>query len=257
MKQLSVITISYNSQETIRDTMLSVLKQNYRPLQYVLIDGASQDHTNDIIRELLPEFTAAGIETVHISEPDKGISDAFNKGISRSTGEVIGIINAGDGYADNALREVMAQNWESIDFFCGDILWKDPTNRIEYIRKSSLNWSRLRLEMTVMHPSCFVKKALYDECGMFDVSFRYTMDYDLICRFHRMNKRMAYFPLTVAYVAAGGVSDDSINRIRSEIFRVNRENGVGALSSHLHWKVVKLRRFLASLLKKCKLFFKS
>ena len=93
MKQLSVITISYNSQDTIRETMLSVLNQRYRPLQYILIDGHSTDKTNEIIRELLPAFASAGIETVYLSEPDRGISDAFNKGLSYATGDVSGIIN--------------------------------------------------------------------------------------------------------------------------------------------------------------------
>lgn len=256
MKRLSVITISYNSEDTIRSTMLSVLKQKYRPLQYVLIDGSSKDKTNEIIRELLPEFNNAGIDIVTVSEPDRGISDAFNKGISLSTGDVIGIINSGDSYEENALEKVMQQDWDNIDLLCGDILWIDSANKIEYIRRSSTDWSRLRLEMTVMHPSCFVKKAVYDECGMFDISFRYTMDYDLVCRFHRMNKKLVYIPLTIADVAAGGISDDDIDRTKNEIFSINRLNNVNALYSRLHWKWVKCRRFLAAKLKKKKLFFK-
>lgn len=236
--------------------MLSVLHQSYRPLQYVLIDGSSEDGTNEIIKQLLPEFESAGIDIVYISEPDRGISDAFNKGIAHSTGDVIGIINSGDSYEENVLEKVMQQDWNSIDLLCGDILWKDGANNIEFIRRSSTDWSRLRLEMTIMHPSCFVRKEAYDACGVFDVAFRYTMDYDLVCRFHRMNKKIVYIPLTVAAVAAGGISDDHIDRTKNEIFIINKQNNVSIVHSRLHWKWVKFRRSVASWLKKNNLFFK-
>ena len=244
MIHLSVITISYQSEDTIRDTMLSVLKQNYRPLQYVLIHRDSTDKTEEIINELIPQFESAGIDIVYISEPDQGISDAFNKGIANSNGEVIGILNSGDSYEENILEKVMSYDWNKFDLLCGNILWDDRANGIKYTRKSHIAWWRLRLEMTVMHPSCFVKKSVYDECGLYDLSFKYAMDYDLLCRFHRMNKVFFYVPFIIAHVSAGGISDVDINRTKKEIMLVNKENNVNRLNSELHWLWLKLRHSL-------------
>ena len=92
-EKISIITISYNSKNTIEKTILSILGQSYRPLEYVFVDGGSKDGTINLIKKYIPELEKAGIEVNYKSEPDKGISDAFNKGIQRSSGDIIGIIN--------------------------------------------------------------------------------------------------------------------------------------------------------------------
>lgn len=257
MKRISIITITYNAEATIAETMLSVLEQKYRPLQYILIDGGSTDRTNEMISELMPRFEAAGIDVIAISEPDEGISDAFNKGIGYATGDVIGIINAGDSYACDVLEKVMEIDWDEIDMLCGDVIWKDNDNGLEYVRRSDTNWSKLRFEMSVMHPSCFVKSSTYIECGVFDVSFKYAMDYDLVCRFYRKNRNIKYLPLVIANMRAGGTSDTDIVKIKSEILRINQANHLHKCVSELHWWWLKFRYGLASRLKKSGLFIKS
>lgn len=105
-EKISIITISYNSQKTIEKTILSILGQSYRPLEYVLVDGGSKDGTIELIKKYIPELEKAGIEVNYKSEPDKGISDAFNKGIQRSSGDIIGIINSDDQLMDEALMKI-------------------------------------------------------------------------------------------------------------------------------------------------------
>ena len=256
MKKVSIVTITFNSEDTIKDTMMSVLRQNYRPLQYVLIDGASTDHTYEIIQNMYDNFKNAGIDIISISEPDKGISDAFNKGIKLSYGEVIGIINAGDMYSRDAVSSVMSSDWDNLDFLCGNVLWKDKENELEYIRKSNLKWDKLKYEMTVMHPSCFVKKQAYEECGGFNTDFKYAMDYDLVCRFWRMKRKMLYIPVVLAEMSAGGVSDTSISKIEREIADVNKNNRLTYFQIVTHWQWVRIRHAISSELKKRKLFKK-
>ncbi len=256
MKKLSIITVTYNSEDTIGETMTSVLKQMYRPLQYILIDGESTDRTNKIIRELMPKFETNGIDIVMVSEPDQGISDAFNKGIELAEGEVIGIINAGDSFGNNIFMEIMRVDWDSIDVLCGDILWKDNKNGIEYVRKSNINWDKLKFEMSIMHPSCFVKKSTYIECGVFDISFKYAMDYELLCRIYRKNKNIKYIPLVIAKMEAGGISDTNIKKIKDEILQVNQANHLSKGVSELHWKWLSFRHGLSRQLKKMGLLIK-
>ena len=256
MKKPSIITVTYNSEDTIGETMTSVLKQMYRPLQYILIDGESTDRTNKIIRELMPKFETNGIDIVMVSEPDQGISDAFNKGIELAEGEVIGIINAGDSFGNNIFMEIMRVDWDSIDVLCGDILWKDNKNGIEYVRKSNINWDKLKFEMSIMHPSCFVKKSTYIECGVFDISFKYAMDYELLCRIYRKNKNIKYIPLVIAKMEAGGISDTNIKKIKDEILQVNQANHLSKGVSELHWKWLSFRHGLSRQLKKMGLLIK-
>lgn len=105
-EKISIITISYNSKNTIEKTILSILGQSYRPLEYVFVDGGSKDGTINLIKKYIPELEKAGIEVNYKSEPDHGISDAFNKGIQRSSGDIIGIINSDDQLMDEALVKI-------------------------------------------------------------------------------------------------------------------------------------------------------
>ena len=185
-EKVSIVTISFNSESTIEKTIQSVLSQQYRPLEYVLVDGKSSDGTIEIIEKYIPILLKAGIEVVFKSEPDHGISDAFNKGISRSSGSIIGIINSDDQLSDNALEKVaMAFQDNNIGVVCGDCLWIDTVNNLKYIRKSKMNLQKLKFEMILMHPACFVKKTVYEKYGVFDVNLKYVMDKDLMARFYR------------------------------------------------------------------------
>ena len=162
-EKISIITISYNSKNTIEKTILSILGQSYRPLEYVFVDGGSKDGTINLIKKYIPELEKAGIEVNYKSEPDKGISDAFNKGIQRSSGDIIGIINSDDQLMDEALMKIADAFTPTVDIVCGDCLWIDAERNLQYIRKSKMQLKKLKYEMVLMHPTCFVRRTAYEK----------------------------------------------------------------------------------------------
>ncbi len=225
-EKISIVTITYNSQETVRKTIESVISQKYRPLEYVLVDGGSSDKTEEIISSYFTEFKARGIEYNYKSEHDEGISDAFNKGIDRATGEIIGIINSDDQLEKDVLSVVADKLDANVDVLCGDCLWVDEKKKISYIRKSKLNLDKLKHEMVIMHPTCFVRKRAYEKYGRFDTSLKYCMDKDLMARFYRKGARFKYVPSTISIMAAGGTSDINYKKVFEEGVIVAERNGV-------------------------------
>lgn len=224
-EKISIITISYNSEVTIEKTIKSVLQQSYRPLEYVFVDGGSIDGTIKIIESYLSKLESVGIETNLKSEPDKGISDAFNKGIERATGDIIGIINSDDQLAENAIQKI-ASNIGDSDVICGDCSWIDEENELKYIRKSKMDLDKLKYEMVLMHPTCFVRKSAYNKWGKFDITFKYVMDKELMARFYRNGAKFNYIPEIIAIMAAGGASDANTKKVFDEGIRVATDNGV-------------------------------
>lgn len=225
-EKVSVITISYNSEKTIEKTLQSVLAQSYRPLEYVLVDGGSQDATIGLIEKYIPLFEKKGIEVNFISEPDDGISDAFNKGIARSTGNIIGITNSDDCIADEAIARIVSVFDEETDVVCGDMLWRDETHKLEYVRKSKLDLEKLKYDMVIMHPTCYVTKKAYDRYGVYDVRLNYVMDKDLLARFYRSGAKFKYVSEVLAIVSAGGASDANANKVYEEGIEIAVRNGV-------------------------------
>lgn len=226
-EKVSIITISYNSQKSIEATMCSVLEQTYRPLEYVLVDGGSTDGTIQLIESYIPKFHEAGIETNFKSEPDKGISDAFNKGIERSTGDIIGIINSDDRLSDKQILKKIVDSFDSdCEVICGDILWADEVNNMQYVRKSSMKLKKLKYDMALMHPACFVKKTAYQKYGTFDVEFRYAMDKDLMARFYSNGVKFQRFPEVTTIMSAGGASDENAKKVFQEGVEIGVRNGV-------------------------------
>lgn len=224
-EKISVITISYNSESTIRNTIESVLSQTYRPLEYVIVDGRSSDKTEEIIMSYRARLINSGIEFSYKSESDKGISDAFNKGIKRATGTIIGIINSDDQLAEDALT-VIAESFDaSVDVVCGDCLWIDKANKIEYIRKSKMDLNKLKYRMVLMHPTCFVRKKAYDIYGTFDINLKCVMDKDLLARFYKSGAKFKYVPSVLAIMSAGGVSDLNSQKVIEEGIEVAIKNG--------------------------------
>lgn len=226
-EKISVITISYNSKGTIEKTYQSILDQHYRPLEYVLVDGGSTDGTIELIEKYIPVFQSQGIEVSFKSEKDRGISDAFNKGILRASGEIIGIINSDDQLSQNALEKVeKAFRSKDVGVVCGDCLWVDEVNKLRYIRKSKMNLKKLKFEMVLMHPTCFVRKTMYERYGLFDVSLKYVMDKDLMSRFYRNGVQFKYIPEVLTCMSAGGTSDTNAKRVFDEGILVATRNGV-------------------------------
>ena len=196
---ITIITIVYNGEKHLEQTIRSVLDQNYDHLQYIIIDGGSTDQSVEIIKKYEKKLH------YWISEKDKGISDAFNKGIAKATGEIIGIINADDWYESGALERVGREIGDA-DICFGDIqLWKNE--RKELIQKA--NFKLLNREMTINHPTVFVKKNIYETYGDFDLHYRCAMDYELMLRLKVAKCHFKYLPYTIANMRWGGFSDTS------------------------------------------------
>ena len=248
-EKVSIITISYNSEKTIEKTFQSILKQSYRPLEYVLVDGGSTDGTIDLIKKYIPVFMESGIEVNFKSEPDKGISDAFNKGIERSTGDIIGIINSDDQLMENVLIKIVKTFDQNIDVVCGDCLWLDEKHNLKYIRKSKMQLDKLKYEMVLMHPTCFVRKTSYKKWGCFDIKLKYVMDKDLMARFYRNGAQFKYIPEVVTSMSAGGASDANAKKVFDEGVIVAVRNGVPKWRAVIRSKYKSLRLKLVSILK--------
>lgn len=219
LPKISIITITYNSEKTIENTIKSVINQEYNNLEYVIIDGVSTDNTLNIIKKYTDEINLV------ISEPDEGISDAFNKGIKNSTGEIIGIINSDDLLLPGALQ-IIAENYsKEIDVYRGNtIIWDDITDeKIKVI--PTMKFSKYKLSHNVCHQSTFVNKSAYTKWGVFKTNYKYMMDGDLLIRFTQNKAVMKYINQDLAVFRLGGVTDssflDKISEIESTVIDNN------------------------------------
>jgi glycosyltransferase involved in cell wall biosynthesis len=194
---VSIITIVYNGEKNIEKTIKSVINQTYRNVEYIIIDGGSTDSTINIINKYRNEIDLV------ISEADNGISDAFNKGLRRVSGEIIGIINADDWYDEDAIEKVV-RSIKNVDIVYGDLrLWKK--DKLDFVLKG--DHRHLEQEMTLNHPTVFVRKKWYDQFGLFDEAYKCAMDYDIMLRFKVNNCLFGYIPEVLANMQWGGFSD--------------------------------------------------
>lgn len=208
--RFSVVSICYNAEKEISDTMKSVLAQTYcGDMEYIIVDGASGDKTVEIARSMAPEFAAKGIPFRCYSAPDKGISDAFNKGIGYAQGEIVALVNAGDHLRPDALEVLNAAYDEHIDIYYGNIIWSDKENGLSYIKKSRATPNDLPLTMSIMHPACFIRKSAYEMVGMYRIDFRYSMDRELLARMFMAGRQFRFIDHVFSEMAAGGLSDSS------------------------------------------------
>lgn len=182
----------------MEQTIQSVLTQNYPSLEYIIIDGGSTDNSLNIIKKYEKDLY------FWISEKDKGISDAFNKGIAQATGDIVGIINADDWYEPRTF-EWISQQMGDADICFGDVqFWNNGQK--EFVQRA--NFKFLSKEMTINHPTVFIKKNIYEKYGGFDVNYRCAMDYDLLLRMKVNQCRFKYIPRVLANMRTGGFSDN-------------------------------------------------
>ncbi len=183
--KISIITISYNSETTIRDTIQSILNQTYKEIEYIIIDGCSNDNTLNIIKEYEPAFKGC---MKWISEPDNGIYDAMNKGIDLATGDVVGILNADDLYKDNTALKSIADAFEqhNVDCVYGNLEFVNANN----IEKVTRTWIGSPYQAGAFqkgwhpaHPTFYCKREFFDSLGGFDLSFPISADFELMLRF--------------------------------------------------------------------------
>lgn len=227
--KISVITITYNSEATLEETIKSVISQDYPNLEYIIIDGASKDGTMSIVERYRDK-----ISTV-VSEPDKGISDAFNKGIKHATGEVVGIINSDDVLLPGALSAVAAAYEEGVGVYRGNTyIWDSATDTKIHAKPSMAFPLHTFKKRIVCHQGTFITKEAYEKHGGYKVHFKFMMDVDLLVRMYEAGVKFKYIPAELAMFRLGGVTDSSFIKKTGEIERLFRENGAGWLYAKCH-----------------------
>ena len=201
----SIITITFNSHEYLEKTIDSVLSQDFVDFEYILVDGGSTDSSLEIIQR----YAAVDARIRWISEPDNGISDAFNKGIRMAVGEIIGIINSDDYYLPGALSAVAAAYLlhAGVTVFHGDMLRLDGEIARFRLVPSDVT-ENIWHEMPLNHPATFITRRAYEQVGGFDSTIRIAMDYDLLLRMFKAGQNFFYIPHALAAMRYGGASDD-------------------------------------------------
>jgi len=211
--KISIITVVFNNEATISTAIESVLNQTYKNVEYIIIDGQSTDATMKIVNKY-----ASSIDKI-ISEPDKGIYDAMNKGILLATGDVVGILNSDDVYADNhVLRDVMLEfNDPKIDMVYGDLVYVKNTDLNLVVRKwNSEHYYPHFFEdgHVPPHPSLFLRKKVYDVVGLFNQGMRLAADYEFMLRLFKLhNYRSKYINKLLVKMRLGGATNGSMKNI--------------------------------------------
>ncbi|NND93437.1 MAG: glycosyltransferase [Flavobacteriales bacterium] len=227
--KVTVITVAYNSAETIRDTIESVISQDYQDIEYIIIDGGSKDGTQDIVSQY------GGHISQFISEPDEGLYYAMNKGLALATGHIVGILNSDDVYQDSRVLSEVVNEFDSspIDCLYGDLVYVEESHldRIKRYWKSG-NFHRKAFLNGWMppHPTFFATLASYNAFGYYDTSFRTSADYELMLRYlYKNHCSVSYLNRVIVRMRMGGQSNESVmNRIKGnkEDRRAWLKNGI-------------------------------
>ena len=230
--KISIITVSYNSASSIRDTIESVLSQTYTDIEYIVVDGQSTDDTLEIIKEYELKFRG---RMRWVSEKDKGMYDAMNKGVRMATGDVVGIINSDDFYHRNDVIAEISKAFEdeNVQAIFADVRFVNPDNLDKTVRYySSKNFSpkRFRFGFMPAHPSFFTYKKNFEIFGYYQTDYKIAADYELLIRFLYTQKlKYKYLHLDVMKMRTGGISTASWRSnliLNKEIVRACKENRI-------------------------------
>ncbi|UIP87271.1 glycosyltransferase family 2 protein [Pseudomonas phenolilytica] len=228
--KISVITVAYNSSATIGTTLDSVQAQGYLDLEYIVVDGGSTDATLDVVRNY------PGLVTQLISEPDRGIYDAMNKGVQRATGEVVGILNSDDFYRHSRVLQEVAEAFAAdpeLEVLMGDVDFvsdEDLQRPVRTYRATDFRPWMFRLGFMPPHPAIFIRKTAYESVGLYKLGYKIAADFDLLVRLLLINR--AKYQVTGACwvrMRTGGASTAGwkSNLVSTrEMLRSLRENGI-------------------------------
>ncbi|WP_224994875.1 glycosyltransferase family 2 protein [Cesiribacter sp. SM1] len=254
--KISIITVVYNNVNTLRDTIESVLSQDYADIEYIIVDGKSTDGTVELVQSYgnrIQKF---------ISEKDEGLYDAINKGISIASGEIIGLLHSDDLFhKTTALRQVVeAFRQQQVDSVYADLHYVDKNDTWKVIRNwRSGNYHRESFRRGWMppHPTFYVRRSIYETYGLYDTAFKSAADYELMLRYlYKHNISTHYIQETLIDMRVGGTSNHSIlNRLRA-----NREDYIAwkknNLSPSFYTRILKPLRKISqyTVLRKLNLF---
>ena len=231
--KISLITITYNSGNTLSTTLESVLHQTYSDIEYILVDGASKDNTVSIIKQYEPLFEG---RMKWISEPDKGLYDAMNKGIRMSTGDIVGILNSDDFFTSNDILKKNANAFQQdiqLDAVYGDVHFVHPSNLnkcVRYYSSKIFKRSLMKLGFMPAHPSFYIRRKCFEKYGLYKTDYKIAADFEFLLRvIYKKKIRIQYLPIDMVTMRTGGASTsglESHKRIMKEHLRAFRENGI-------------------------------
>lgn len=244
--KISIITVVFNRVETIQDAISSLQSQTYGAIEHVIQDGGSVDGTIEKISHLVTPTTR------FISEPDKGIYDAINKGIARATGEVIGLMHSDDFFAHQGVLDRIAEVFQDpdVDGVYGDLDYvsaSDPNKVIRHWRAGHFAPELMKTGWMPPHPTLFLRSEVFKKWGVYNTQFQIAADYDAILRYLWTGKvRVTYIPEVLVKMRVGGESNRTFGRIvrksREDLLAI-RNNGVGGISTLLRKNIRKLPQF--------------
>lgn len=239
--KVSIITVVYNGENTIEDAIMSVASQNYSNIEHIIIDGLSTDNTLERIEKHLDKVA------YYISEKDKGIYDAIDKGLIIATGEIIGILNADDVYYDSYCISAVVEEFKSkkVEVVCGDLVYVDSGKMDRIVRYySSKGVAPKMFEFGHMppHPATFISRYCYEQYGLYKVDYKISADYELLARLLRCHG-VSYSCLqkVIVKMKTGGVSTKNLKSnliLNKEVLRACRENDISG-----NWLKICLKYF--------------
>ena len=245
--KISIITATRNCAGTIAECLASVAGQSYPDREHIVIDGASTDGTLAVLQAHRPQLA------VLVSEPDRSIYEALNKGIARASGEIIGFLHADDRYADDQVlsRIAAALANPAVDACYGDLLYvsqDDPRRVVRHWRAGPYHPRLLGRGWMPPHPTFYARRAVYQRLGGFDLDYRIAADYDCLLRFLGAGQiTCTYIPEVLVHMRLGGVSNRSLRNLLQksrEDYRALRRHHVGGLGALLFKNLQKLPQFL-------------
>jgi glycosyltransferase involved in cell wall biosynthesis len=240
--RVSIITDVLNAKDTIEETILSVLEQNYPEIEYIIVDGASCDGTLEIIRRYQDRISKI------ISEKDRNHFEAMNKGLKVASGEVIGFLHADDVFAhsDVVTKIVSAFKMSGADCVWADLVYvsnKNPERVIRYWKSSPYRAGAFRLGWMPAHPTFFVRKWVYEKYGYFNLDLPISADYELMLRFlHKHNISGYYIPEMLVKMRLGGLSNRSFKNFFQKSMEDYRAWKINRL--HIGWEVIILKMLI-------------
>lgn len=231
--KISVITATWNSGKTVRDTLESVKSQSYFDVEHIIKDGRSEDDTMEIVKEY---FTKMGDKLKVVSELDKGIYDAMNTGIKMATGDLVGILNSDDFYTSNDVLEVVANEFKNdpeLDAVYGDIHFVKADNLKKCTRYFSSQYFRpwmLRFGFMPAHPSFYCRKEIFEKYGLYDLQYRTSSDFEMMVRLlWKYNIKAKYVNKDFVTMRTGGESTAGLvskRKVNTDIARSLKAHGI-------------------------------
>ena len=249
--KVSIITAAFNSSSTVKDCILSVENQTYKNIEHLIIDGASTDNTIEIVNSVPNRIQKV------VSEPDKGVYDALNKGIALATGDIIGFLHTDDVFDSEKtianIVTVFEESSQGIAGTYGDLIYVDrnnPGKLIRYWKSNSFNAKALAYGWMPPHPTLFLRKEVYEKYGSFCLSYEIAADYDFMIRIMKdTNLKFLYLPEVISVMRLGGISNNGIGNIlkkSKEDLSVIRKYKLGGLFTLFFKNLRKVKQFLKS-----------